>query len=481
MSDFTTTIGLEVHCQLLTQAKMFCHCSTDYIGKEPNTLVCPVCLGLPGSLPVLNQKVVELALRAALALHSQILPQCVFHRKNYFYPDLPKGYQISQYDLPIGVGGFLEFYSQGVKKRVRIRRVHIEEDAGKLIHEGVSLPPGTSGVDCNRCGIPLAEMVTEPDLSSPEEARDCLMMLRNIVCYLGVSDGNMEEGSLRCDANISLSSSSLLGVKVEVKNMNSFRAVYRALSYEVERQKKLLEEGKPIFQETRHWDEAKEITVSARGKEEAEDYRYFPDPDLLPFSIKEEMIEEIKSELLELPLEREERFMTEYELSQGEAEILVQDKEIADFFEDTLRDFNEPRMVCNWITTEVFKNLKELGVTISQAKITPAHLAELLKMVAKKEISGTIAKSVLEEMFATGARAREVIARRGISFITDEKELENIARDVIERNPQSVADYLSGKEKALQFLIGQIMKETRGQADPELTRNVLIKVLSSEE
>ena len=481
MSDFTTTIGLEVHCQLLTQAKMFCHCSTDYIGKEPNTLVCPVCLGLPGSLPVLNQKVVELALRAALALHSQILPQCVFHRKNYFYPDLPKGYQISQYDLPIGVGGFLEFYSQGVKKRVRIRRVHIEEDAGKLIHEGVSLPPGTSGVDCNRCGIPLAEMVTEPDLSSPEEARDCLMMLRNIVCYLGVSDGNMEEGSLRCDANISLSSSSLLGVKVEVKNMNSFRAVYRALSYEVERQKKLLEEGKPIFQETRHWDEAKEITVSARGKEEAEDYRYFPDPDLLPFSIKEEMIEEIKSELLELPLEREERFMTEYELSQGEAEILVQDKEIADFFEDTLRDFDEPRMVCNWITTEVFKNLRELGTTISQAKITPAHLAELLKMVAKKEISGTIAKSVLEEMFATGARAREVIARRGISFITDEKELENIARDVIERNPQSVADYLSGKEKALQFLIGQVMKETRGQADPELTRNVLIKVLSSEE
>ncbi|HQD32996.1 MAG TPA: Asp-tRNA(Asn)/Glu-tRNA(Gln) amidotransferase subunit GatB, partial [Candidatus Atribacteria bacterium] len=305
--------------------------------------------------------------------------------------------------------------------------------------------------------------------------------LRNIVCYLGVSDGNMEEGSLRCDANISLSSSSLLGVKVEVKNMNSFRSVYRALSYEVERQRKLLEEGKPIFQETRHWDEVKGVTVSARGKEGAEDYRYFPDPDLLPFSIKGEMIEEIKSELPELPLQREERFMTEYELSQGEAEILVQDKEIADFFEDTLRDFNEPRMVCNWITTEVFKNLKELGIDISQASITPAHLAELLKMVDKKEISGTIAKSVLEEMFATGARAREVITRRGISFISDEKELENIVREVIEKNPQSVADYLSGKEKALQFLIGQVMKETRGQADPELTKSILIKVLSSEE
>jgi len=481
MSNFTTTIGLEVHCQLLTKAKMFCHCSTDYIGKEPNTLVCPVCLGLPGSLPVLNQKVVDLALRAALALHCQILPQCVFHRKNYFYPDLPKGYQISQYNLPIGVDGFLEFYSQGVKKRVRIKRVHIEEDAGKLIHEGMSLPPDTSGVDCNRCGIPLAEMVTEPDLSSPEEARDCLMMLRNIVCYLGVSDGNMEEGSLRCDANISLSSSSLLGVKVEVKNMNSFRAVYRALSYEVERQKKLLEEGKPIFQETRHWDEVNGVTVSARSKEEAEDYRYFPDPDLLPFSIKEKMIEEIKSELPELPLQREERFMSEYELSQGEAEILVQDKEIADFFEDTLRDFNEPRMVCNWITTEVFKNLKELGITISQSKVTPAHLAELLKMVDKKEISGTIAKSILEEMFVSGARAREIIARRGISLISDEKELENIVREVIEKNPQSVADYLSGKEKALQFLIGQVMKETRGQADPGMAKNILIKVLSSEE
>ncbi|MBP9015690.1 MAG: Asp-tRNA(Asn)/Glu-tRNA(Gln) amidotransferase subunit GatB [Candidatus Atribacteria bacterium] len=481
MSNFTTTIGLEVHCQLLTKAKMFCHCSTDYIGKEPNTLVCPVCLGLPGSLPVLNQKVVDLALRAALALHCQILPQCVFHRKNYFYPDLPKGYQISQYNLPIGVDGFLEFYSQGVKKRVRIKRVHIEEDAGKLIHEGMSLPPDTSGVDCNRCGIPLAEMVTEPDLSSPEEARDCLMMLRNIVCYLGVSDGNMEEGSLRCDANISLSSSSLLGVKVEVKNMNSFRAVYRALSYEVERQKKLLEEGKPIFQETRHWDEVNGVTVSARSKEEAEDYRYFPDPDLLPFSIKEKMVEEIKSELPELPLQREERFMSEYELSQGEAEILVQDKEIADFFEDTLRDFNEPRMVCNWITTEVFKNLKELGITISQSKVTPAHLAELLKMVDKKEISGTIAKSILEEMFVGGARAREIITRRGISLISDEKELENIVREVIEKNPQSVADYLSGKEKALQFLIGQVMKETRGQADPGMAKNILIKVLSSEE
>lgn len=481
MSDFTATIGLEVHCQLLTQAKMFCHCSTDYIGKEPNTLVCPVCLGLPGSLPVLNRKVVDLALRVALALHCQILPQCIFHRKNYFYPDLPKGYQISQFDLPIGVDGLLEFYSQGLKKKVRIRRIHIEEDAGKLIHEGASLPPGTSGVDLNRCGIPLTEIVTEPDLFSPEEARDCLMMLRNIVCYLGVSDGNMEEGSLRCDANISLSSSSLLGVKVEVKNMNSFRAVYRALSYEVERQKKLLEEGKPIFQETRHWDEANGVTVSARGKEEAEDYRYFPDPDLLPFSIKEEMVEEIKLALPELPLQKEERFMTEYELSQGEAEILVQDKEIADFFEDTLRDFNEPRMVCNWITTEVFKNLKELGIAISQSKVTPAHLAELLKMVDKKEISGTIAKNILEEMFISGARAREIIARRGISLISDEKELENIAREVIEKNPQSVADYLSGKEKALQFLIGQVMKETRGQADPGIAKNVLIKVLSSEE
>lgn len=482
MTDFYTTIGLEVHCQLLTKAKMFCRCGTDYIGKDPNTLVCPVCMGLPGSLPVLNKKVLELAIKTALALHCEILPQIVFHRKNYFYPDLPKGYQISQYSFPIGVNGSVEFFSQGIKKKARIKRVHIEEDAGKLIHEGLNLPPNSSGVDFNRCGIPLVEIVTEPDLHSPEEARDYLVMLRSIVCYIEASDGNMEEGSLRCDANVSVSlSPDELGTKVEVKNMNSFRSVFKALHYEIERQKSLLKRRETIIQETRHWDEREEITTSARGKEEAEDYRYFPDPDLLPISIQKDMFEEIKKTIPELPLERKERFMMEYELTESEAEILTQEREIADFFEECLREFHKPRLICNWMLTEVLKNLNELNIRINQSKVTPSSLVELIKMVDKKEISGTIAKTVLEEMFTTGGRVREIIARKGIAFITSEKELEQITREAIEKNPQSVADYLSGKEKALHFLIGQVMKMTRGQADPTVVKSLLLKELNSEE
>ncbi len=482
MKDFYVTIGLEVHCQLLTQAKMFCRCSTDYIGKEPNTLICPVCTGLPGALPVLNRRVLELAIRTALALRCEILPQVVFHRKNYFYPDLPKGYQISQYDFPIGVRGIVEFVSGGSKKRVRIKRVHVEEDAGKLIHEGPSLPWNSSGVDFNRCGIPLVEIVTEPDLRSPEEARDYLIMLRSIVRYIGASDGNMEEGSLRCDANVSVSRDvETLGTKVEVKNMNSFRSVFRALQYEIDRQKALLEKELPILQETRHWDETRDITVAARGKEEAEDYRYFPDPDLLPFSIEPKDLEEIAKTIPELPLERKERFMVEYELPEGEAGVLVQEKEVADFFEECLKEFHKPRMLCNWMLTEVLKNLNELEINITESKISPSNLAELLKLVDKREISGTIAKGILEEMFKTGGRVKEIIARKGISFITNERELEKIVRETIEKNPQSVADYLSGKEKALHFLIGQVMKVTRGQADPELAKNLLLKELNSGE
>lgn len=482
MADFYVTIGLEVHCQLLTRTKMFCQCGTDYIGKAPNTLVCPVCMGIPGSLPVLNEKALELAIKTALAFRCEILPQVVFHRKNYFYPDLPKGYQISQYNFPVGINGFVEFFTQGTKKRVRIKRVHVEEDTGKLIHEGLGLPPNSSGVDFNRCGIPLVEIVTEPDIHSPEEARDYLVMLRSMVRYIGASDGNMEEGSLRCDANVSVSPSPLeLGTKVEVKNMNSFRSVFRALHYEIERQKRVLLEGGMVIQETRHWDEREGMTVSARGKEEAEDYRYFPDPDLLPVAIKPEDVEEIEKALPELPLERRERFMTEYELTESEAGILTQEKDIADFFEACLREFRKPRLVCNWMLTEVLKNLNELNIDIMQSKITPGSLVELIKMVDKKEISGTIAKDILEEMFVSGGKVKEIMARKGISFITSEKELERIAREAIEKNPQSVADYLSGKEKALHFLIGQVMKMTQGQADPETVKSLLLKELSSGE
>ncbi|MGQ9622955.1 MAG: Asp-tRNA(Asn)/Glu-tRNA(Gln) amidotransferase subunit GatB [Candidatus Caldatribacteriaceae bacterium] len=482
MENFYVTIGLEIHCQLLTEAKMFCRCGTDYIGREPNTLVCPVCMGLPGALPVLNRKVLELAIKTALALQCEILPQVVFHRKNYFYPDLPKGYQISQYDFPIGVRGTLEFTLQGLKKRVCVRRVHVEEDAGKLVHEGPGLPRDASGVDFNRAGIPLVEVVTEPDLHSPEEARECLIMLRNIVRYLGVSDGNMEEGSLRCDANVSVSPSpDAWGVKVEVKNMNSFRSVFRALSYEVERQMQLLQEGKTPIQETRHWDETRQITVPSRGKEEAEDYRYFPDPDLLPFQISREMLEGIQAMIPELPLQRRERFMREYELTESEANILIQDKGLADFFESCVREFPSPRVVCNWILTEVLKNLNSLGIDIEESKVTPGGLAELLKMVERKEISTSLAKGILEEMFQTGMGAREVMTKKGISFMTSERDLERVIHEVIEENPQSVADYLQGKDKALHFLIGQVMRVTKGQANPETVKNLLLRELASGE
>jgi len=482
MDNYYVTIGLEVHCQLLTTTKMFCRCKTDYFGKAPNTLVCPVCLGLPGSLPVLNEQALRLAILTAQALDCRILPRVVFHRKNYFYPDLPKGYQISQYDLPIGVEGKIEFDFKGNRKAVRIKRVHAEEDAGKLVHEGLNLPFGCSGVDFNRCGIPLVEIVTEPDLHSPEEARECLMMLRNVVRYIGVSDGNMEEGSLRCDANVSVSPSpEKMGTKVEVKNMNSFRSVFRALRYEVDRQVELLEKGESLYQETRHWDETRGITLSARGKEEAEDYRYFPDPDLLPITLEDSFLKEIKAAISELPLTRKERLMIEHELPENEANILVQDKALADFFEEALKEFNQPRLLCNWMLTEVLKNLNEAGIDITESKVSPQQLAELLRMINKGEISGTIAKGILEEMFTTGLDAREIVSKKGISLISNEKELEKVVLEVVEKNPQSVADYLSGKEKALHFLIGQVMKETKGQANPEIVKDILLKKLASEE
>ncbi|HSV31884.1 MAG TPA: Asp-tRNA(Asn)/Glu-tRNA(Gln) amidotransferase subunit GatB [Atribacteraceae bacterium] len=480
MAGYNVTIGIEVHCHLSTQAKMFCRCGTDYIGKEPNSLTCPVCLGIPGSLPVLNRKVLELALKAALALDCDILPRVVFHRKNYFYPDLPKGYQISQYDFPIGVNGIIRYEVGGLIREIRIKRVHTEEDAGKLVHQGEGFRFAQSGVDYNRSGIPLVEIVTEPDLTSPEEARECLMMLRTIVRYLEVSDGNMEEGSLRCDANISLSNTpGEMGVKVEVKNMNSFRSVYRALQFEVERQSSILRSNRPVIQETRHWDEMKNVTVAARGKEEAEDYRYFPDPDLLPMNISDALLTEIRASLTEMPLHRKERFMNDYELTGNEAEILVTNKNLADFFEECLKDFRKPRLVCNWVLTEILRYLNEEGQEINQSKLTPRMLAELLRLLEKKEISGTIAKNVLEDMFLTGSGPREIIARKGISFISNEKELEKIVREMIEKNPQSVADYLSGKEKAFNFLVGAVMKATRGQASPELVKTVLARELQA--
>ncbi|MCK4240953.1 MAG: Asp-tRNA(Asn)/Glu-tRNA(Gln) amidotransferase subunit GatB, partial [Candidatus Atribacteria bacterium] len=458
-------IGLEVHIQLMTKAKMFCHCSTDYIGKEPNTNTCPVCLGLPGSLPVLNKKVLEFAVRTALALNCKINQISRFHRKNYFYPDLPKAYQISQYDLPLGVGGYMEISlpESDEKRRIGITRVHIEEDAGKLVHEGDIASSSYSLVDYNRCGIPLAEIVTEPDFRSPEEARIFLVKLRSIIQHLGVCDGNMEEGSLRCDANVSVrpAKSKSLGTKAEVKNMNSFRAVKKALQFEVDRQKKLLSEGEKVIQETRHWDELKNITVSMRSKEEAHDYRYFPEPDLLPLQVDLKMIEKIRRSLPELPESRKERFIKVYQIPEYDAEILTSSKALGDYYEKASYLYSNAKILSNWIMGELIRYLNEEKVEIEDSPISPENLVAMLKLIDKGVISGKMAKNVFEKMFKTGKDASRIVKEGRITQITDEDELFEVIDKVIKENPRSVEDFNKGKEKALNYLVGQVMRYTK--------------------
>jgi len=464
-------IGLEVHIQLMTKAKMFCHCSTDYIGKEPNTNTCPVCLGLPGSLPVLNKKVLEFAVRTALALNCKINQISRFHRKNYFYPDLPKAYQISQYDLPLGVGGYMEISlpESDEKRRIGITRVHIEEDAGKLVHEGDIASSAYSLVDYNRCGIPLAEIVTEPDFRSPEEARIFLVKLRSIVQHLGVCDGNMEEGSLRCDANVSVrpAKSKSLGTKAEVKNMNSFRAVKKALQFEVDRQKKLLSEGEKVIQETRHWDESKNITVSMRSKEEAHDYRYFPEPDLLPLQVDLKMIEEIRRNLPELPEVRKERFTKDYQIPEYDAEILTSSKVLGDYYEKACSLYNNTKILSNWIMGELMRYLNEEKIEIEDSPISSENLVGLLILIDEGVISGKMAKIVFEKMFKTGKKASQIVKESEVIQITDKNELIEIVDRVISENPKSIEDFNQGKEKALNYLVGQVMRYTKGKAKPD--------------
>ncbi len=470
-------IGLEVHIQLMTKAKMFCHCSTDYIGKEPNTNTCPVCLGLPGSLPVLNKKVLEFAIRTALALNCKINQTSRFHRKNYFYPDLPKAYQISQYDLPLGVGGYMEISlpESDEKRRIGITRVHIEEDAGKLVHEGDIASSSYSLVDYNRCGIPLAEIVTEPDFRSPEEARIFLVKLRSIVQHLGVCDGNMEEGSLRCDANVSVrpAKSKSLGTKAEVKNMNSFRAVKRALQFEVDRQKRLLAEGEKIVQETRHWDELKNITVSMRSKEEAHDYRYFPEPDLLPLQVDLKMIEKIRRSLPELPEARKERFIKVYQIPKYDAEILTSSKALADYYEKASYLYSNAKILSNWIMGELIRYLNEEKIEIEDSPISPENLVAMLKLIDEGVISGKMAKNVFEKMFKDRKDASQIVEESGITQITDEDELFEVIDKVIKENPRSIEDFNKGKEKALNYLVGQVMRYTKGRAKPDFVFNSL--------
>jgi aspartyl-tRNA(Asn)/glutamyl-tRNA(Gln) amidotransferase subunit B len=470
-------IGLEIHIQLLTKTKLFCHCSTDYIDKEPNTNTCPVCLGLPGCLPVLNKKAVELAIKTAIALNCRINNTNTFHRKNYFYPDLPKAYQISQYDLPLAEEGFIELEVAKTleKRKIGINRAHMEEDAGKLVHIEKNGEIVDSLVDYNRCCIPLLEIVTKPDLRSSEEAIIFLQNLRSIVQYLGVCDGNLERGSMRCDANISIrdSESGQMGVKTEVKNMNSFRAIRRALDYEISRQRKLIENGEKVIQETRRWDENNNQTISMRSKENAHDYRYFPEPDLLPLKIKDFWVEEIKNSLPELPVDRKRRLIKDYGLSEYNANRLVEIKSLGDYFEEAAHDYRKYKKLTNWILGDLLRYLGEKNIDISASPISASKLVELLQLIDSNIISGKIAKTVFEEMFNTGQSASDLVQKHGLTQISDKDEIDSVIERVIKENIQSVEDYQNGKEKAVNYLVGQVMRYTKGRAQPDLVLEIL--------
>ena len=486
--NYETIIGLEVHAQLLTKSKMFCRCSADYASTLPNTHVCPVCLGMPGVLPTINQQAVEYTIMTALALNCTIADYTKFDRKNYPYPDLMKGYQISQYDAPLGHHGRLTIEVNGEKKRVGITRVHLEEDVAKLIHHA---PPGGESyslVDVNRAGVPLMEIVGEPDLRSPEQARQYLIKLRSILQYLGVSTGNMEEGSFRCDANISIRSENSPEpmAKVEVKNMNSFKAVYRALEYEAKRQRKLAEEGKELVQETRGWVEEKGKTVSQRSKEYAHDYRYFPEPDLPPLVLNRGWVEEIRAKLPELPEARRNQFVAEYNLPLYDANQLTSSKALADYFEDCLKTEEYKKLppgkgakeVSNWLLGEISRIMNATNSDINEfrKKVSPEQLCGLI-VYSQDVINIATAKSVLEEMFNTGKDATEIITQRGLSQISDTEAIEAEVITAINSNTQAATDYKAGKAQALKFLVGQVMKATRGRANPKLVNELLKKRL----
>ena len=488
--NFETIIGLEVHAQLLTKSKMFCRCSADYATAPPNTHVCPVCLGMPGVLPTINQQAVEYTLMTALALNCTISDYTKFDRKNYPYPDLMKGYQISQSDAPIGHHGWLTIDTNGEKRRVGITNVHLEEDVAKLLHRTSSDGESYSLVDVNRSGVPLMEIVGDPDLRSPEEAREYLIKLRSILQYLGVSTGNMEEGSFRCDANISIrpENSPDSMAKVEVKNMNSFRAVYRALEYEAKRQRKAIAEGKKLVQETRGWVEEKGRTVAQRSKEYAHDYRYFPEPDLPPLVLDQEWVKEIRSKLPELPEVRRDRFVTQYNLSLYDANLLTSSRAMADYFEACLRTetpqdlppAERAKMAANWLLGEFSRLLNATNTGIDEGRVSPEQLCQLLDLMHKGSISGVSAKLVFEEMFNTGKQAADIIAQQGLSQITDAQEIEEAVNQVITASAQAVADYRAGKEQALTFLVGQVMRATRGRANPKLVSELMKKKLEEE-
>jgi len=477
---YETVIGLEIHAELSTESKMFCGCATAF-GGAPNTSTCPVCLGHPGVLPVTNREAVASTMMLGLALNCEITPRSVFHRKNYFYPDMPKNFQISQYDIPLTRNGFLEVEMEGYVRRVGITRVHLEEDTGKSVHIGESgriHGAEFSLEDFNRAGIPLAEIVSEPDLRSPEEARAFMQLLRTTLEYLDISDCKMEEGSLRCDANISIAVDGRMGTKVEIKNMNSFRSLFRALSYEEERQRSVIERKEALVQETRHWDDAAGKTLPLRSKEEAFDYRYFPEPDLVPIEPDPVWVDELRGRLPELPQERLHRFREQYGLSGETAAMLTGEKALADYFERAVDAGQDPVELAKWIAGDLVALLREAVVPIQSCPVGPRGLGELVALVAQRVISGKMAKDVLREAFETGKGPKEIVEEKGLAQIADSGELESVIDGVIAQNPDAADDMRSGREQALKFLMGQVMKKTRGQANPELASELLKKKLS---
>ncbi len=479
--DYEIVIGLEVHAELKTESKIFCSCSTAF-GAEPNTQVCPGCAGFPGMLPVLNEKVVEIGIKAGLALNSEIAQICKFDRKNYFYPDLPSAYQLSQYYQPICKGGYLDIDLDGEKIRVGITRAHLEEDAGKLVHQGDITTTPFSLVDLNRSGLPLLEIVSEPDMRSAQQARAYVEKLRSILLFAGVSDCKMQEGSLRCDANVSVRpwGQKEFGTRTEIKNLNSFRALERAIEYEAGRQMEALEDGETIIQETRTWDEEKGITRSMRSKEDAHDYRYFPDPDLPPLRIDQAWIDRIKAIMPELPDQAGKRLVEEYGLSEYDAALITLTPQNLKFFDETVSLYPDAKAVSNWMMGELSRLLNQNGLEIEECKVKPAGLADMLKLVKDGTISGKMAKSVFEEIFNTGHDPAVIVKEKGLLQISDEGSLAPIIDEIVKNNPKVVQDYKNGKEKAFGFFIGQIMKATRGQANPELVNTMLKERLSRE-
>ena len=476
MKDYEVIIGLEVHAELSTNTKIYCNCTTEF-GADPNTHCCPICTGMPGTLPVLNKKVVEYAVKMGLATNCKIANFSKQDRKNYFYPDLPKAYQISQYDLPLCENGHIDIEVDGKKKTIGITRIHIEEDAGKLIHDAYT---GDTLVDMNRCSVPLIEIVSEPDMRSAKEAVEYMQALKSILEYLDICDCKMQEGSLRCDVNLSVRpvGQKEFGTRTETKNLNSFKAIQNSIEFEIKRQIEVLENGGTIYQETRRFDDAKGEGYAMRTKEEANDYRYFPEPDLAPIVLSDEYINSIKESLPELPNVKKERYLKEYNLSLYDANILTMSIKTANYFENVVKKCNNPKMVANWIMGDFARLLNENDISIDESKISEENLASLIDLIDKGTISSKIAKTVFEEMFNTGKEAKQIVEEKGLVQISDEGAIKEIVEKVVENNPQSIIDYKAGRDRALGFLVGQVMKESKGKANPGLVNKLLLEILN---